>query len=69
METNNFERQLPTGYRQALYINAKNTKFGLIMLFVYTAISLGATVMNIVLLTKGFTRRFEEQLADKQNQA
>lgn len=27
----NFERELPSGYRQALYINAKEAKFGLIL--------------------------------------
>ena len=26
----NFERELPDGYRQAKYINAKNAKFGII---------------------------------------
>lgn len=31
MKNDNFERELPVGYEQKLYINAKNTKFGLIM--------------------------------------
>ena len=30
MKERNFERELPSGYRQAKYINAKETKFGII---------------------------------------
>ena len=30
MKENNFERELPAGYTQALYINAKDVKFGVI---------------------------------------
>ena len=34
----NFERELPEGYKQALYINAKDTKFGIIFNLIALAI-------------------------------
>ena len=48
----NFERELPSGYRQAKYINAKNAKFGL--LFNLIALLVFAAVMVVaVLLLRG----------------
>ncbi|MBE6576817.1 MAG: DUF3267 domain-containing protein [Ruminococcaceae bacterium] len=41
----NFERELPSGYKQALYINAKNAKFGII----FNLISLAITVLVMFL--------------------
>ena len=34
----NFERELPSGYRQAMYINAKNAKFGIIFNLIAVAV-------------------------------
>lgn len=34
----NFERELPAGYKQALYINAKNAKFGIIFNLIALAV-------------------------------
>ena len=45
----NFERELPAGYKQALYINAKNAKFGII--FNLIALAVLAVVMVIAFLS------------------
>ncbi len=44
----NFERALPTGYRQVLYINAKNAKIGII--FNLIALAVLAVVMAVASL-------------------
>ena len=44
----NFERELPSGYRQAKYINAKNAKFGII--FNLIALLVFAVVMVVAVL-------------------
>ncbi len=43
----NFERDLPMGYKQALYINAKNAKFGII--FNLIALAVLALVMAVAI--------------------
>lgn len=45
----NFERALPEGYKQALYINAKQAKFGII--FNLIALAVLALVMLVAFLT------------------
>ena len=45
----NFEKELPSGYRQALYINAKDAKFGIIFNLIGFAIM--AVVMAIAFLS------------------
>ncbi len=45
----NFERELPAGYKQALYINAKNPKFGII--FNLIALAVLAAVMVLAFLS------------------
>lgn len=45
----NFEREIPAGYRQALYINAKNAKFGII--FNLIAVLVLVAVMALALLS------------------
>lgn len=50
MKNANFERELPSAYRQALYINAKNTKFGFIMnvaAILITALTVSLAVIPI----------------------
>ena len=47
-KTKNFEKELPSGYRQALYINAKEAKFGIIFNLIGFAIM--AIVMAIAFL-------------------
>ncbi len=49
----NFERELPTGYKQALYINAKSAKFGII----FNLISI--FVWFIVMAAAIFSLRFK----------
>lgn len=44
----NFERELPSGYRQAKYVNAKNAKFGII--FNLIALLVFAVVMVVAVL-------------------
>lgn len=39
MKEHNFEKELPNGYNQALYLNAKNAKFGIIMNLIALAIA------------------------------
>ena len=45
----NFERELPIGYKQALYINAKNAKFGIV--FNLIALAVLALVMAAAILS------------------
>lgn len=45
----NFEKELPAGYRQALHINAKNASFGII--FNLIAFAVLAAVMVVAVLT------------------
>ena len=53
----NFERELPLGYKQALYINAKNAKFGII----FNLIAL--VVLAIVMALASFSLRFNDKLS------
>lgn len=46
----NFEKELPTGYRQALYINAKNTKFGIIFNLIALAVLIVVIALAIISL-------------------
>ena len=48
MKTQNFERELPSGYKQVKYINAKDKKFGII--FNLIAVAVLAVVMLIAVL-------------------
>lgn len=47
----NFERQLPEGYKQALYINAKDAKLGIILNVVSLVIMLVVAVLAILTVT------------------
>ena len=49
-KTNNFEKELPVGYRQALYINAKNAKFGIIFNLAALAVLIVVIVLAVVSL-------------------
>ena len=49
LKEQNFEKELPSGYRQALYINAKNAKFGII--FNLIAVVVLIIVMAIAILS------------------
>ena len=51
----NFEKELPEGYRQVLYINAKDVKFGI--LFNLIAFAIMAAVMALAVLTLGLNGR------------
>ena len=48
----NFERELPVGYQQAMYINAKNAKFGII--FNLIALVVLVIVMTIAVISLRF---------------
>ena len=45
----NFERELPQGYKEAMYINAKNAKFGII--FNAIALAVMVVVMAVAVLS------------------
>ena len=50
----NFERELPEGYKQALYINAKDKKFGIIFNMIALAIMVIVMVIaNLPLYING----------------
>lgn len=49
LKEQNFERELPSGYKQAKYINAKNAKFGII--FNLIALAVLVLVMAVALLS------------------
>ena len=49
-KTNNFEKDLPVGYRQALYINAKNAKFGIIFNLIALAVLIVVIALAIISL-------------------
>ena len=49
----NFERELPPGYRQARYINAKNAKFGIIFNLIAVAVLVLVMVAAFLLLGLG----------------
>ncbi|MBR2930494.1 MAG: DUF3267 domain-containing protein [Clostridia bacterium] len=57
-----FERELPTGYKEALYINAKNLGFGLI--FNLIALLVLAGVMALAFLSLGWGEKTLELEAD-----
>lgn len=57
LKEQNFERELPSGYKQALYINAKNAKFGII----FNLIAL--VVLVIVMAVAIFSLRFSGKLS------
>ena len=46
----NFERELPDGYRQALYINAKDAKFGIIFNLIALLVLIGVMACAFLLL-------------------
>ena len=49
MKSENFERELPSGYRQAMYINAKKASFGII--FNLIALAVLGLVMAVAFLS------------------
>ncbi len=49
-----FEEILPEGYREALVIDAKNTKLGLLLNLIAAAIAVGAAVLGIFLFQPSF---------------
>ena len=46
----NFEKELPSGYRQALYINAKAAKFGIIFNLIALVVLVAVIVLAVVSL-------------------
>ena len=50
MKTKNFEKELPSGYRQALYINAKAAKFGIIFNLIALVVLVAVIVLAVVSL-------------------
>ncbi|MBE5733263.1 MAG: DUF3267 domain-containing protein [Clostridiales bacterium] len=56
MEKRNFENELPKGYKQALYINAKKAKFGII--FNLIALVVLAIVMTVSIIPLYYSGRF-----------
>ena len=49
----NFERELPAGYKQALYINAKDPKFGIIFNLIALAVLAVIMVLAVLALRLG----------------
>ena len=58
----NFERELPSGYKQALYINAKDAKFGII--FNLIALAVLAVVMVLAVLALHMSDRLTPGIMD-----
>lgn len=58
----NFERELPAGYKQALYINAKNAKFGII--FNLIALAVLAVVMVLAFLSLHASGKLSVEILD-----
>lgn len=56
----NFERELPQNYRQALYINAKNAKFGIV--FNLIALLVMALVMTAAILILRFNGKLSSDI-------
>ena len=49
-KTKNFEKELPSGYRQALYINAKAAKFGIIFNLIALVVLVAVIVLAVISL-------------------
>lgn len=49
----NFERELPAGYKQALYINAKDIKFGIIFNLIALAVLAAVVILALLFLHLG----------------
>lgn len=49
----NFEKELPAHYKQALYINAKNAKFGIVFNLIAVAVVIAVMAVAILLLYAG----------------
>ena len=60
LEEQNFEKALPSGYRQVLYINAKNAKFGII--FNLIAFVVLVIVMALAALSLGFNGKLSSDI-------
>ena len=57
MKEKNYEKELPLGYKQVLYINAKNAKFGII----FNLISI--VVLALVMVAAIFSLHFDGRLS------
>ncbi len=57
MKEKNYEKELPAGYKQVLYINAKNAKFGII----FNLISV--VVLALVMVAAIFSLHFDGRLS------
>ena len=60
LKEQNFERELPSGYRQALYINAKSAKFGII--FNLIALVVLVAVMAVAILSLRFSGKLSSDI-------
>ena len=49
-KTKNFEKELPSGYKQALYINAKDAKFGIIFNLIALVVLVAVIVLAVISL-------------------
>ena len=62
LKEQNFEKELPSGYKQALYINAKNAKFGII--FNLIALAVLAIVMVFAVLSLYFSDKLSFKILE-----
>ena len=60
LKEQNFERELPLGYKQALYLNAKNAKFGIV--FNLIALVVLAIVMVVAILSLSFNNKLSSDI-------
>ena len=65
LKEQNFERELPAGYKQALYINAKNAKFGII--FNLIALVVLAFVMVFAVISLHFGGKLSVDILNMEN--
>ena len=59
LKEQNFERELPSGYRQALYINAKNAKLGIIFNLIALVVLVVVMALAVFLLSISGRLSFE----------
>ena len=50
LKDRNFERELPSGYTQAMHVNAKNAKFGIVFNVIAVAVLLVVMAAAFILL-------------------
>ena len=58
----NFERNLPSGYKQALYLNAKDLKLGIILNLIARVVLVA--VMSVALISLGFSNKLSSSIQE-----